>query len=465
MGKVSKKIAHEIQEKRKAVQKVFKNVAAREEAEIPVTEHDFPNPPFTAEMKKDYTILVPQMLPIHFSLMKGILEDVGYHLEILENTEYSVVNEGLKSVHNDTCYPALLAIGQLLDALKSGKYDLNKTAVLISQTGGGCRASNYLYLLKKAMEKNNLGHIPVIPLNLSKLDGAGGLELSTKTLIKVLYACFYADMILWLRNQCEAYEVTKGETEKTVEILIKQMTEILTKGKHLQLKKNYFIILGAFKGIERKKEEKIKVGIVGEIYMKYSPLGNNKLAEYLISEGAEPVVTGVMDFLLYSLNNVFVDAKLYKNWDSSLILKKAAFQQIVSCQEKMVKVIEKYSDFNPPSTFTDVQKAVDGYISEGVKMGEGWLLTGEMVEFIQTGVNNIISAQPFGCLPNHIVAKGMIRAVKTRYPDANIVAIDYDPGASKTNQENRIKLMIATATAIMNGQTEHHVIKLQEEMV
>lgn len=438
-------------------------IADREEIELPVKEHEFPNPPFTKKMKSEYTILAPQMLPIHFSFISHIFKLDGYRLEILENTERTVVTEGLKNVHNDTCYPALLTIGQILDALKSGKYDLNKTAVMISQTGGGCRASNYLYLLKKAMEKNNLGHIPVVPLSLGKPSPTDNndFRLSNKSVLRLLYACFYADMILWLKNQCEPYEIKKGETKQIVDSTIANVKQALSNHSFFKLKTNYHMILEAFKSIERSDEKKIKVGIVGEIYMKYSPLGNNQLADYLISEGVEPVVTGLTDFLLYAFNNDFIDALLYKSWTTKLTFKKMVFQWVLKGQMRMTEIVKEHSDFTPPSTFTDVQNAAKDYINQGVKMGEGWLLTGEMVEFIQTGVPNIISAQPFGCLPNHIVAKGMIRAVKTNYPDANIVAIDYDPGASRTNQENRIKLMIATATAMQNGTSNHHVIKFE----
>ncbi len=445
------------------------NQAEREEMEMPLREHEMPLREFTADMKRDYTILVPQMLPVHFKLIGGILRRQGYNVEFLENSGYSVTERGLQNVHNDTCYPALLVIGQLLDALKSGKYDLERTALLLTQTGGGCRASNYIYLLRKAMEKNGLSHIPVIPLRLDALQAGGGFSLSKRVLLRCLFACYYGDMILWLKNQCKPYEEVPGHTDKVVEIITNQLEQAFATGRYLLLGPNYLKILNAFKQIKRRPVQKPKVGIVGEIYMKYAPLGNNDLENYLIEQGAQPVVTGVLDFLLYSLNNSFVDAKLYSHVTLGTCLRKPLFKLLVLGQQAMRNVIRLDGTFMPPATFTKVQRAAKGCISQGVKMGEGWLLTGEMLDLLESGVNNIVSAQPFGCLPNHIVAKGMIRAVKERHPEANIVAIDYDPGASRTNQENRIKLLLANANAALAGDVagRRRVLNLQpqEELV
>lgn len=438
--------------------------AEREEMEHPLREHEVPLRQFTADMKDDYTILVPQMLPVHFKLIGGILRRQGYNIEFLENVGYSVTERGLQNVHNDTCYPALLAIGQLLDAIKSGKYDLSKIALLLPQTGGGCRASNYIYLLRKALEKNGLSHIPVIALRLDKLQAEGGFYLSRGVLLRCLFACYYGDMILWLKNQCKPYEEIAGHTDKVVEIVTNQLDQAFASGRFLILGPNYIKILNAFKKIKRRQVVKPKVGIVGEIYMKYAPLGNNDLENYLISQGAQPVVTGVLDFMLYCLNNNFVDAKLYSRPTLKSLLQKQLFKLLIIGQQAMRNVIRLDGTFMPPATFTQVQRAAKDCISQGVKMGEGWLLTGEMLDLIESGVNNIVSAQPFGCLPNHIVAKGMIRAVKERHPEANIVAIDYDPGASRTNQENRIKLLLANANAALqstNGELKRHVLHLQ----
>lgn len=446
-------VEHNLAEHLEALKNLLDNRAQREEMELPLKEHNVVCPAFTADMKKDYTILVPQMLPVHFKLLQGIFRRQGYNLDFLENTSYSVTEQGLQNVHNDTCYPALLAIGQLLDAIKSGKYDLNHIALLLPQTGGGCRASNYVYLLKKALEKNGLNHIPVIALRLDNFT-ADGLVITKRMLLSMAYACFYGDMILWLKNQTKPYEVIEGHTDKVIEILTNQLDQAFSNGSYLCLGKNYMRILNAFKQINLTDEKKPKVGIVGEIYMKYAPLGNNDLENYLISQGAQPVVTGVLDFAFYSLNNTFVDAKLYNGPAFKNIFAKLGFKIMERGQKLMTNTIKRHSNFMPPATFTQVKKSAKGCIGEGVKMGEGWLLTGEMIDLIEHGVNNIISAQPFGCLPNHIVAKGMIRAVKERCPGANIVAIDYDPGASRTNQENRIKLLLANANAELRGNTD-----------
>ena len=351
-----------------------------------------------------------------------------------------------------------LVIGQMLDALKSGKYDVNKTALLITQTGGGCRASNYVYLLRKALEKNHLTQVPVITLNLSKLESHPGFQITKTMIVKAIYACVYGDMMMCLANQCRPYEKIPGHTDQVIKNLTGILSNLFLTKRYLRLKENYMRILNAFKAIGLEKTEKVKVGIVGEIYMKYAPLGNNQLEQYLVQEGAEVVMTGVLDFLLYCFNNTFVDVKLYKEDQMKYHWMKWIFRYVVGFQEKMADVIRKNSDFRPPSTFYDVQKAVQGYINQGVKMGEGWLLTGEMVEMIEHGVNNIVCTQPFGCLPNHIVAKGMIRAIKNKHEDANIVAVDYDPGATRTNQENRIKLMLANANKKLQPQTQQQKI-------
>lgn len=366
-------VEHNLAEHLAALKNLLDNRAEREEMEKPLKEHNIVNPAFTADMKRDYTILVPQMLPVHFTLMQGIFRRQGYNLEFLENTAYSVTEQGLQNVHNDTCYPALLAIGQLLDAIKSGKYDLNRIALLLPQTGGGCRASNYIYLLKKALEKNGLNHIPVIALRLDNFT-ANGMVITKRMLLAMAYACFYGDMILWLKNQTKPYEVVDGHTDKVIDILIGQLDQSFANGSYLALGKNYMRILNAFKQIKLKDEQKPKVGIVGEIYMKYAPLGNNDLENYLISQGAQPVVTGVLDFAFYSLNNTFVDAKLYNGPSFSNIFAKLGFKLMERGQKQMTNIIKRHSNFMPPANFTQVKKAAKGCIGEGVKMGEGWLL-------------------------------------------------------------------------------------------
>lgn len=407
-------------------------------------------PVFTEEMKKTHTILVPQMLPIHFDLIGKVLEQDGYKIEVLTTTHKNVVDEGLKSVHNDTCYPALLVIGQFMDALKSGKYDLNKVALLITQTGGGCRASNYIYLLRKALEKNGMDYIPVISLNFSGLESSPGFKLSVKVLIRIVYAMLYGDFLMCLCNQCEPYETEPGATRRLVagwtDALLTQMESTA----YRKLEQNYRAILRDFAALPMDRlQSKIKVGIVGEIYVKYAPLGNNDLERYLVSEGAEVVNSGLLDFCLYTVYNNLFDREIYgTSWKKNTIYSIVRVF-LLKKQRQMIRVIRQHGMFAPPSDFEKVVSMAEGYIDHGVKMGEGWLLTAEMLELIHSGVNNIISAQPFGCLPNHIVAKGMARKIKDKYPLANIIAVDYDPGASRINQENRIKLMLANARLML----------------
>lgn len=428
-------------------------------------EHQVPRPLFTKEMKKEYTILVPQMLPVHFPLLLEIFRQEGYRMELLTTTHRGIVDEGLKNVHNDTCYPALLVIGQMMDALKSGKYDIHKVALLISQTGGGCRASNYAYLLRKALEKNNMGFIPVITLNINSMESHPGFQFTKEMILKAIICCIYGDLMMGLKNQCLPYEKNKGDTMRVIDRLTQELAETFKTKEYRRLKRNMTHIVREMNAIPRQITDKVKVGIVGEIYVKYAPLGNNQLEDYLLNEGAEPVLTGVLDFLLYGFNNNLVDARLYIKRTWKTVLVKLLCDYVMHLQNKMTAIIKKHSNFRPLSTFSDVKKSAQGIISDGVKMGEGWLLTGEMVEFIQHGINNIITTQPFGCLPNHIVAKGMIRNIKTKYPNANIVAIDYDPGATRTNQENRIKLMLSNAVSHKKIQSEKMIHTEKETAV
>jgi predicted nucleotide-binding protein (sugar kinase/HSP70/actin superfamily) len=408
-------------------------------------------PVFTKEMKKTHTILVPTMLPIHFGFLANIFRQEGYTVEVLSNTGRAVVEEGLKNVHNDTCYPALLVIGQLIDALNSGKYDLNRVALLISQTGGGCRASNYIHLLRKALQKSGYGHIPVISLNMGGLESNPGFKITLPMVSKLVYAVLLGDLLMLLSNQCRPYEYNKGDTDKVVEKWQNVYLKIFATHKvirHKDIKAHYRAILEDFDAIPRSKEKKIRVGVVGEIYVKYSPLGNNNLEQFLQAEGAEVVVPGLMDFLLYCVCNIRNDHILYGGGYWKAKGAQLAYQFLTQKENVIIQMIKEHGVFMPPTPFDHVQELGHKYINRGVKMGEGWLLTAEMAELIEEGVNNIVCTQPFGCLPNHVAGKGMMHVIKEKHPDANIVAVDYDPGASEVNQQNRIKLMLANAAMI-----------------
>lgn len=401
---------------------------------------------FTEDMIKTHTILVPDMLPIHFKMLCKIFEAEGYKMELLQNDSRAVVDEGLKNVHNDACYPALLVIGQFMDALNSGKYDVNKVALLITQTGGGCRASNYIHLLRKAVDKN-YPQVPVVSLNFSGLEKDSAFRIKPAMFVKLLHAVLYGDLLMTCYNKCRAYEVNKGDSKKMLDKWQNRMGNIFRKKekKYLKTKKIYRDILDDFASIELSGEKKIKVGIVGEIYVKYSPLANNHLEDFLISEGCEPVVPSLLEFVMYCAAGTFNDADIYDNHNKMSFAYKMGYKLLYAKQKELIKVMKEQGSFEPLHDFEHLRKLADKYINQGVVMGEGWLIPAEMAALAKSGVENIICTQPFGCLPNHIVAKGMSRAIKQDNPNANIVAIDYDPGATRVNQENRIKLMLANA--------------------
>lgn len=405
-------------------------------------------PLFTKEMKKDYTILIPTMLPMHLKFCETIYNYYGYKTELLTTSGKKIADTGIKYVHNDTCYPAILVIGQFINALQSGKYDTDKVALLLTQTGGGCRASNYISLLRKALKKAGLGHVPVISFNLAGLEKHPGFEISLPILWRLAYGILYADLLMLLKNQTKPYEIIAGESEKKAELWTERLCREMTSSKFISYKKvkeNYVKIIKDFDSIKRTKDKKIKVGIVGEIFVKYSPLGNNNLEDFLISEGAEVVVPGLIDFCLYCVYNGIIDSDFYGIKKFSKQINKIAYKFITNKLKDIREAIVNNSNFAPPGNFDHTRTLIKGVMSVGVKMGEGWLLTAEMLELSEMGVKNIVCTQPFGCLPNHIAGKGMMKPIKEKNPDVNIVAIDYDPGASKINQENRIKLMLSNA--------------------
>ncbi len=410
------------------------------------TERDYPI--FTKEMKKTHTILIPTMLEIHFQFMVHIFGIYGYHCEVLHSESRTVIDEGLKNVHNDTCYPALLCIGQFMEALKSGKYDPDKTALMLPQTGGGCRASNYIYLLRKAL-KDTFPQVPVISLNFVGMekDPENGWKLTMPMILRMLYGIAYGDMLQTLYNQCRAYELIKGSSKKMLDRWIKKINKLMETKDYPNTKKYYKAMLEDFGKIERSSVPKIRVGIVGEIYVKYSPLGNNHLEDFLISEGCEPVVPSMLEFALYYMFTKVNEANLYGRKNALTPVYQAMYHLFLAEQKKVVKLMTEQGKFKPPHDFVHLVESVQKYIGLGVNMGEGWLIPAEMGALAESGTENIICTQPFGCLPNHIIAKGMSRAVKEHHPNANIIAIDYDPGATRVNQENRIKLMLANAKA------------------
>ncbi|MCL1845012.1 MAG: 2-hydroxyacyl-CoA dehydratase [Defluviitaleaceae bacterium] len=411
-----------------------------------MTDHNIPQVNFTHEMKSTHTLLVPMMLEIHFRLIEGVFREEGYKPALLRTNHKGIAEEGLRSVHNDTCYPALLLIGQIIDALKSGEYDLEKTAVLLTQTGGGCRASNYLSLLRKALHKNNFGHIPVAYFNVSTPSSEGGIFLSKRALMKIITGLVYSDLLMRINNQCVPYEIEKGASRRVADKWIAKLIAMNHRNFN-KIAANCHAILIDFAAIPRNERTKKRVGIVGEIYIKYSPLGNNGLEDYLVEQGAEVINSGMLEFTMYRLYSMVHECRVHGGSLARNILSRLVMAYVQKKQRDLIRAIKKEGTFEAPHDFSHTIKMCEGYLDHGVKMGEGWLLTAEMLELIHIGVNNIVAVQPFGCLPNHIVAKGMSRKIKDNFPNANIVTLDYDPGASIINQENRLRLMLANADA------------------
>ena len=416
--------------------------------------------PFTEDMIATHTILVPTMLPMHFKMILAYMRTYGYKMELLETSGPHIAEMGLKYVHNDMCYPAILVIGQLMDAIHSGKYDVDKLALVQFQTGGGCRASNYIHLLRKALKKAGLGHIPVISISFQGVETHPGFKLDLKRFRGMMYGMLYGDLLMTLVNQTRPYELEKGAAQK----LADEWTEILGaelgtgRVSYKDVKENYRRIIDSFARIPVEKRPAVKVGVVGEIFVKFSPLGNNNLEQFLTDEGAEVVVPGLMDFCLYSISDMVNDYKLYGRGYWKAQLGSLAFKYLNGKKQDMIDILNADGRFAAPTPFTHTQKLAQEYLSLGAKMGEGWLLTGEMIELIESGCKNIVCTQPFGCLPNHIVGKGMMKPIKERNPDVNIVAIDYDASSSKVNQENRLKLMLSNARANLEAE-----LKAKEE--
>lgn len=405
-------------------------------------------PKFSQEMKKTHTILIPQMAPVHFGMLKEVFQQDGYRIEILENGGPEVAQEGLKYVHNDTCYPALLVIGQFIDALKNGKYDLARTALMITQTGGGCRASNYIHLLRKALQKAGFPQVPVVSLNFSGLEKETSFKFTIPMVRKAIAAVFYGDELMALANQTRPYENSSGNADALIAKWQNEANRQFAEGRGVSkkdMKRNFEAIADDFAALPVTRVPKVKVGIVGEIYVKYSPLGNSHLEDFLAAEGCEVNMPGLMGFIQYCIVNGTVDRALYGG--NQVV--KGVYQKVLdftTVRERLMhEAVKRHKNLHAPGLFEHTVTLADGFIGLGAKMGEGWLLTSEMVELVKSGYPNIVCAQPFGCLPNHVVGKGMIAKIRAIYPEANITPIDYDPSATKVNQENRIKLMIAVA--------------------
>lgn len=404
--------------------------------------------PFTEEMRKDYTILCPQMSPIHFEILQPAFNACGYNFEVLNNDNRHSVDMGLKYVNNDACYPSLLVVGQIMEALHSGKYDLNKTAIIMTQTGGGCRATNYVGFIRRALEKADMKQIPVISLNLAGIESNPGFHLNADLMMRAAIGAEFGDIFMRCVYRMRPYEAVPGSVEAVHQKWLKIIQDYVS-GKRINLCKFPKLckqIIRDFDQIPLRDIQKPRVGIVGEILVKFSPAGNNHLVDLLEQEGAEAVVPDLIDFMLYCFYNQIYKAEHLGTSKKTARISSLGIWAIEHLlRGTAVKEFKKSRHFTPPTPIREIVSFAEPIVSIGNQTGEGWFLTGEMVELIHDNVPNIVCTQPFGCLPNHVVGKGVIKALRKAYPTSNIVAIDYDPGASEVNQLNRIKLMLSTA--------------------
>ena len=402
---------------------------------------------FTKQMRKEYTILCPQMSPFHFGILEAAFNASGYNLEVLPNDNKHAVDVGLKYVNNDACYPSLMVVGQIMDALLSGKYDLNKTAVIMSQTGGGCRASNYIAFIRRALKKAGMEQVPVISINLSGLENNPGFKLTLPLIKRIVYGAVFGDILMKCVYRMRPYELEKGIVNRKHKIWEQRAIAFVTGSSvsHGTFKKMCREMVHDFDTIPISDEKKPRVGIVGEILVKFLPAANNHLADLLEAEGAEPVVPDLIDFICYCFYNQNFKVEKLGFKKSKATIANLGLKAIDWLRKTANEALEQSRHFTPAADIHDLAKMAAPIVSAGNQTGEGWFLTGEMMELIHGGVPNIVCIQPFGCLPNHIVGKGVIKEVRREHPEANIVAIDYDPGASEVNQLNRIKLMLSTA--------------------
>ncbi|MCR4928923.1 MAG: 2-hydroxyacyl-CoA dehydratase [Lachnospiraceae bacterium] len=403
---------------------------------------------FSKKMKKDYTILSPMMCPIHFRLLRPVFQRVGYKVELMENEGPDVIQKGLKYVHNDICYPCSLITGQMLATMESGKYDPDKVAMIITQSGGGCRDSNYINLMRKAFQRAGYPNVPFISANTWNMEYAPGIFLSPLTLLSAAAALVYGDALNLVSNQVRPYEVNKGATDALLDEWIEKLAKDFSKAKGISvsaMKKTVSEICRTFSEIEIKKVPKVKVAIIGELYLKYSVPGNNHLEEFLTEQDCEYFIPTVLGFGAYKTNGALEDLRKYGGNPIKRLIMEIVMKYYFFIEDLLIGSIEKWPMFTAPERVNDLKKRADGIIDTVNSMGEGWYLAAEMLELAEHGYENIICVQPFGCLPCHVAVKGMLNKVRRINPKINSVDIEYDPGATKVNQENRIKLMLAVA--------------------
>ena len=402
-------------------------------------------PVFTKKMKLTHTILAPQMAPIHFELVQEAARACGYHLEVLPTVDQSSVEEGLKYVNNDACYPAILMIGQIVKALKSGNYDLGLTSVIITQSGGGCRATNYLAFLKLGLQQAGFSEIPVISLNTVGLEKQPGFQLSLGLINRSIMAILYGDLFMRMLHQTRPYERFSGSAELLYRKWKERAKSIIRNGSKREFGSSIRGIIRDYDNLELTQGNKPKIGVVGEILLKYHPSANNDLVKMIEQGGAEAVVPDLMDYFLYSSYNTRFRFRYLAGTKLSMRLGDLVARYIMGYREIMKRALAQSKRFSPPTSIEALAALASSVLSLGNQTGEGWLVTAEMMELLEQGTRNILCIQPLACLPNHVTGKGMFKPLKERYPQANIMPIDYDPGISSVNQQNRITLMLSVA--------------------
>lgn len=421
---------------------------------------------FTKEMKDEYTILIPQMAPVHFELLEAAVRSSGYKVELLRNCTDHTVETGLKYVNNDACYPSILTTGQMIEALESGKYDPNKTALIMSQTGGGCRATNYIGFIRKALKDAGFENVPVISFNVVGMEKMPGFKITLPLIERLLKMLVYADLLQKMLTKNRAYEINKGETQKLFDEWMEKCKSLLEKSNMKEFRQSIYDIVNDFEKIELDTSiEKPKVGIVGEVLIKYHPFGNNFVADKLEQEGAEVILPDFMGFVKFIATHKITFNQLIKTDKIKAKLFKTAIRLIdILEKDERIALANSKKGYLPPCDIWELEEKVKDILSIGNQTGEGWFLTAEMIEYIENGIPNIVCVQPFACLPNHVVGKGVIKTIRNEFPEANISPIDYDPGASEANQTNRIKLLMTVAKDnLKKKQLERESIKKEND--
>lgn len=394
--------------------------------------------------KAQHTLLIPDLFPVHMELLADAIRASGYRVQILRTQGPSVLEAGLKYIHNDMCYPAICSVGQQLHAVTSGNYDTDRIALLQFQTGGGCRASNYVTALRKALHKLELDHIPVVTLGFTSLSRGSGFRITPQLCLRALAAMTFGDLIMLLKNQVRPYERHAGDTQQVLDRWYQALKETLSSSLLFpgKIRATLRQIAADFAAIPTTAARKVKVGIVGEVYAQYSSFANNGLEDFLQSQDCEYRLPSVLGFLQYCLAGPAVDHKLYGGSPARAAVSRLLLRVIGAYEADLEQALRPYPQFLPPSPFRQMQAYGKRVLDPGVKMGEGWYLSAEMIELAEHGYDNILCVQPFGCLPNHVVGRGTFRRFQSLYPEANLCAVDYDANASQVNQENRIKLML-----------------------